>query len=298
MNETYRKLHQRLTAGLDVLPDKPDENPENTLRALWHAATGKPRSIADGMHDELPELRADGEHLRTLEHFVSRRLAGEPLAYITGRQRFMGLDMLSGPQALIPRAETEQLAHASIELLRQPSMPSPAMVIDVCSGSGNLAFAIAHHVPGTNVFGSDLSEEAVALAERNGQHLGLQNGVQFRTGDLLAPFEHPEFSNCIDLIVCAPPYIRSAKVEQMAAEIADHEPRLAFDGGPLGVTILMRLVEDAPRLLRAGGWLALEVGLGQGPALTGRLRRNPAWQETRTLADADGATRVILACLR
>ena len=79
-------------------------------------------------------------------------------------------------------------------------------------------------------------------------------------------------------------------------EIAGHEPRLAFDGGPFGVTILMRLIEDAPRFLRHGGWLTLEVGLGQGPALTKRLQRDGNWQDVRALADANGDTRVLLAC--
>ncbi len=313
MNEAYRRLLDRLVIGLKLLPDKPEESPDSTLRALWHTAAGDPRSAVAALHDELPELRADGPSLQILEHFVERRLAGEPLAHITGRQQFMGLEMLSGPQALIPRAETEQLARASIALLQQPGMPQRAMVIDVCTGCGNLAFAIAHHVAGAKVFGTDLSEDAIAFAERNGVHLGLQARVEFRAGDLLAPFETPDFLGHVDLIVSNPPYIASAKlnqadtivgtpsyirtaeVDQMAAEITHHEPRLAFDGGPFGVTILMRLIEDAPRFLRAGGWLAFEVGLGQGAALTKRLQRDPSFQEVRALVDGNGDSRVILA---
>jgi release factor glutamine methyltransferase len=313
VNDTYRKLLDRLVIGLKFMPDKPEESPDSTLRALWHTAAGDPRSAVAALHDELPELPTNGPSLRTLEHFVERRLAGEPLAHITGRQQFMGLEMLSGPQALIPRAETEQLARASIDLLQQPGMPQRARVIDVCTGCGNLAFAIAHHVPHAEVFGTDLCENAIAFAERNGVHLGLQARVEFCTGDLLGSFETPEFLGHVDLIVsnppyiasaklnqadmivCAPPYIRTTKVEQLAAEIAHHEPRLAFDGGPFGVTILMRLIEDAPRFLRVGGWLAFEVGLGQGTALTKRLQRDHSFQEVRALADDNGATRIILA---
>jgi release factor glutamine methyltransferase len=313
VNDTYRKLHERLATGLNLLPDKPEESPESTLRALWHTAAGNPRSAAAALDDELPELPANSPSLQALEHFVARRLAGEPLAHITGRQRFMGLEMLSGPQALIPRAETEQLARASIDLLQQPGMQQRARVIDVCTGCGNLAFAIAHHVADAEVFGTDLSADAIAFAERNGIHLGLQARVELRTGDLLASFETPGFLGHVDLIVsnppyiasakvghadlivCAPPYIRSSKAEQMAGEIAHHEPRLAFDGGPFGVTILMRLIEDAPRFLRADGWLAFEVGLGQGPALVKRLQRDDAFREVRALADENGAIRVILA---
>ena len=313
MNDTYRKLLDRLVLGLKLMPDKPEENADSTLRALWHTAAGDPRSAVAALHNELPDLPANSPSLQTLEDFVDRRLAGEPLAHITGRQQFMGLEMLSSPQALIPRAETEQLARASTDLLQHPDMLQRPMVIDVCTGSGNLAFAIAHHVAGAKVFGTDLSEEAIAFAERNGIHLGLQTRVEFRTGDLLAPFETPDFLGHVDLVVCNPPYIASAKlnqadmtvgappytrttkVEPMAAEIVDHEPRLAFDGGPLGVTILMRLIEDAPRFLRAGGWLAFEVGLGQGAALTKRLQRDHSFREVRALVDGNGASRVILA---
>jgi release factor glutamine methyltransferase len=313
VNDTYRTLHDRLVIGLKLMPDKPEENADSTLRALWHTAAGDPRSAVAALHDKLPELPANSPSLQTLEHFVDRRLAGEPLAHITGRQQFMGLEMLSGPQALIPRAETEQLARASIGLLQQPGMKQRAMVIDVCTGCGNLAFAIAHHVADAEVFGTDLCEDAIAFAERNGDHLALQGRVEFRTGDLLAPFDTSDFRGHVDLIVCNPPYIASAKLNQadiilgasphagttkgepMAAEIVHHEPRLAFDGGPFGVTILMRLIEEAPRFLRAGGWLAFEVGLGQGAALTKRLQRDHAFQEVRALVDGNGASRVILA---
>ncbi len=289
MNDTYRSLHQRLAEGLQLLPDKPDENPHSTLCALWHTACGDPRSSAAGQRDKLPPLGADGAQLKALERLV---------AHLTGRQQFMELEMLSGPQALIPRTETEQLAHASIALLQQAPAGQAATVIDVCTGSGNLAFAIAHQLPQARVFGTDLSAEAIAFAARNGHHLGLANRVGLRIGDLLAPFETPEFLGQVDLIVCAPPYIRSSKVEQMPAEIAGHEPRLAFDGGAFGVTLLMRLIEDAPRFLRAGGWLTLEVGLGQGPALGKRLQRDEAYREVRALTDGSGAARVILACRR
>lgn len=292
MDTLYRSLRDHLAGSLQTLPDKPCETPDSALRALWHAAAGQPRSVVAAGDGELPPLD-DELGQRRLQQLIERRLAGEPLAYLTGRAHFMGLDMLSGPAALIPRVETEQLAQACVELLRQ-ELPRPAArVVDVCTGSGNLAFAIAHHVPGAAVFAADISAEALDLADRNRSHLGLAR-VELRRGDLLEPFDGG-FDGTVDLIVCAPPYILSAKVAQMAPEIAGHEPRLAFDGGPLGVTILLRLLEESPRLLRAGGWLALEVGLGQGPALGRRLLRDPHYDAVRQLADARGDVRVILA---
>ena len=297
MTAIHKAMHDRLTAGLALLPDKPEETVESTLHALWFTAVGEPRSAAYAMQAELPQL-ATSEAAMLLENLVARRLAGEPLAHITGRQRFMDLDMLSGMQALIPRVETEQLVRACVDLLRQPDAPARPCVIDVCTGSGNIAFAIAHHLPDAFVSASDLSDEAIAFARQNGTHLRLQHRVAFHTGDLMAPFETPDHSGRTDLIVCAPPYICTAKVEQMASEISGHEPRLAFDGGPFGVTILMRLIEDAPRFLRVGGWLAMEVGLGQGALLVKRLQKNDAFRVVRGLTDAGGAVRVVLACRR
>jgi release factor glutamine methyltransferase len=145
------------------------------------------------------------------------------------------------------------------------------------------------------VFGADISEQAVALAQRNAVRLGLEGRVQFRVGDLLAPFDSPDFYHRVDLLTCNPPYISSAKVEQITAAIPVCEPQLAFDGGPFGVAILMRLVQDAPRLLHVGGWLAFEVGLGQGPAMLKRLEKAGSFHEIRPLADDAGSIRALTA---
>jgi release factor glutamine methyltransferase len=270
------------------------ETADTALRALWFTAAGTPRSLVGASDGELPPL-ADGHARHALTALVNRRLQGEPTAYLTGRGHFMGLELLSGPDALIPRVETELLARGCIELLQAATVRRPASVIDVCTGSGNLAFAIAHHVPDANVTGADLSAEALALAARNREWLGLPR-VHIREGDLLAPFGD-DADGSIDLIVCAPPYILSSKVPQMAGEISRHEPRLAFDGGPLGVSILLRLLDESPRLLRPGGWLAFEVGLGQGPAMRRRLERDARYGEVRALADTRGDIRALLARL-
>src|SRR5690606_13638582 len=169
------------------------------------------------------------------------------------------------------------------------------VAIDVCTGCGNLALALAHHVDGLRVHGADLSDQSVRLARRNAAMLGLEQRTGFRSGDLLAPFDAPAFIGGVDLIVCNPPYISSGKVAAMAPEISAHEPRLAFDGGALGVSILTRLILEAPRFLRGGGWLAFEVGAGQGAAMARRLRNDSNWDEVREHRDAGGLVRAVLA---
>ncbi len=290
----FQDMRTRLTAGLSLLPDKPEETPDSTLRALWHAAADAPLSVQKAAALPLPALDADGmERLRTL---IAQRVAGTPLAHLTGRQHFMGLELLAGKEALIPRKETELLGRAALDVLQTLAAGrDEVIVVDVCTGSGNLALALASHVPQARVFGADLSGEAVALAQRNARHLGLQERVEFRAGDLLTPFDEPAFHDRLGLLVCNPPYISSKKVDSMPGEIIGHEPRLAFDGGPLGIRIVERLTREAPRFLAAGGFLIFEVGLGQGPALLRRLAGNRGYTTLKSFADEAGEIRVILA---
>ncbi len=295
MNEVYRTLRERLDGKVQFLPDKPEETVDSTLRALWLTAAGTPVSAEAAVETaELPAL--DTRARAMLDSLVDQRLAGIPLAHITGRQRFLDLEMLAGHEALVPRKETELLARMAIEAGQGLAAERGTITaVDVCTGCGNVALAIARHVPSARVFGADLSAEAVAFAERNAAHLGFAGRVTFRAGDLLAPFDDAAFLGKVDLLTCNPPYISSAKVGQMAEEISAHEPRLAFDGGPFGVAILMRLLQDAPMFLKAGGWLAFEVGLGQGPAMHKRLASAGAYRDIRTLADHNGAIRALAA---
>ena len=290
----FQDMSTRLTAGLSLLPDKPEETPDSTLRALWHAAADAPVSVQKAGALPLPALDASG--VGRLETLVAQRIAGIPLAHLTGRQNFMGLELLAGKEALIPRKETEILGRAALDVLQTlVAGRDECMVLDVCTGSGNLALALALHEPKALVFAADISAEAVMLGQRNARHLGLEGRVEFRVGDLLAPFAEDRFHGNVDLLVCNPPYISSKKVDIMPGEIIGHEPRLAFDGGPLGIRIVERLVRVAPRFLRRGGTLAFEVGLGQGSALLKRLTKNTEYSGLRSIEDEAGEVRVILA---
>lgn len=292
--ETTQRMRDRLSAGLNLLPDKPEEDTESTWRALCFAAAGIPLSVEQARAGELPRLDEAG--LAVLDALIARRLDGVPLSHLTGRQRFMGLDLIAGFEALIPRKETELLAREAIGIATERAASgADVRVLDVCTGSGNVALAIAHHVPEAHVLAADLSPAAVDLARRNAVHLGLADRVSFRCGDLLAPFDEPEFLSRIDLLTCNPPYIASAKLEGMPAEISRNEPRLAFDGGAFGLSIVLRLVQETPRFLRAGGWLVFEVGLGQGPGLVRRMRGTSSFTEVIPVNDESGAVRMIAA---
>lgn len=294
MRELYNELKDKLAAEISILPDKPEETPENILLALWHTSVGNPKSAELAATADLIELNE--QNVSTLRALVDKRLSGVPLAHLTGRQCFMGIEMLAGPQALVPRKETELLGRAALNIASQIYKDQGHVtVVDVCTGSGNLALSVARYVTGARVFGADISSEAIELACRNSQFLGLDHNTEFRVGDLLTPFNEPDFINQVDLIICNPPYIQSSKVAKMPDEISFYEPALAFDGGPFGVGIIMRLLKEAQPFLRRGSWLAFEVGLGQAPMFIKHLDKMSFFSEVASLQDEQGSVRVILA---
>lgn len=295
--DDYARHLAALEASWTGLPCKPDETPAATLRALWLAAAHHPCSVERAARLSLPTLDAGGRE--ELQRLVERRLSGVPLAHLTGRQSFMGLEMEAGPEALIPRRETEVLGYAALTLLRRRvAEQGRALVVDLGTGAGNLAVALAYHETACDVAASDISADALTLARRNARELGVEDRVRFFEGDLFAPFDTPQFSGSADLVVCNPPYISSAKVAAMPEEISRFEPRVALDGGAFGISILFKLVASAPRLLKPGAWLCLQVGAGQGDPMAAWLGRAPAYVAVERIYDGSGHVRALLARTR
>jgi release factor glutamine methyltransferase len=290
----YEVLLQELTEGWQGLPDKPGETPRSTLNSLWELASGSSVLMPEGGGEALPVL--DGEGRERLRTYMQQRLSGVPLAYLTGRQAFLGVDLLAGPGAMIPRKETEILGRAAIETARSLAAERGAILVaDLCTGSGNLALAVAYYEPLAVVTGADLSPEAVELACQNAAHLNLTGRVNFQVGDLFTPIETGEYLGKLDLLICNPPYISSVNVDRLPAEIRGFEPRLAFDGGPFGVQVLSRLVREAPRYLKPGSYLCFEVGLGQGPFVVQMIKKNKAYDQVDTYPDDHGDIRAVRA---
>ncbi|HEX2602849.1 MAG TPA: HemK/PrmC family methyltransferase [Gemmatimonadaceae bacterium] len=290
----FEDVVARLGAVWSPLPDKPEETLELTAKALWFAAAGDPQSVARCADAPLPSLNA--EATTRLWGLLSRRSDGTPLAHLTGRQNFAGLELLCGPGALIPRRETELLARTATDILSATVSPGdPAFAIDVCTGSGNVALAMAAGEEHLTVLAADISSDALALAVENARYLGLGSRVTFIPSDLFNAMDVPANHHRAAVITCNPPYIASAKVPAMAEEISRHEPRLAFDGGAFGLTIISRLLADAPRFLRPGGSLCFEVGAGNGRFVAERISRNGAYVGVRQITDEKGIVRVLVA---
>lgn len=294
---TFDGLLETLHHGLSVLPDKSEENARNTLQALWHAAAGTQVSpvVAQDLH--LPPLSPD--QISVLGLSVRSRLSGVPLAHLTERQNFMGLEYILNKGLYIPRKETELLARTAIATIEEAfDLQEPATVADLCTGIGTVALAIAHYCENVSVVGTDIFAPAIAAAHVNARHFGLEARARFFHADLFEPLEALSLSRAVDLIVSAPPYISSAKVKGMAIEIAHHEPEEAFDAGPFGLSVFNKLISTAPDYLRSGGCLIFECGQGQGEFLAKRILANRSYGEVCEIRDENGHVRVLKARIR
>lgn len=232
-----------------------------------------------------------GNWVQAANAMIARRAAGIPLAYVTGRETFMGLTLLTDEGALVPRAETELLARTAIGLLAGEDR----RVIDMCCGSGNLACAIAHHVRHARVWASDLTEGCTSLARRNVAQLGLADRVSVVQGDLFGGLAGMSLEGTIDAVVCNPPYISQGKLATDRAELLKFEPREAFDGGPYGLSIHQRVIRDTLSFLKPEGALMFEIGLGQERQVRALFERSKGYGPVQSVSDADGNARVVWA---
>jgi len=212
-----------------------------------------------------------------------------------GHQCFLGVDLLVGKGVLVPREETEILGREVLAHLRTLSLGAPERelrMIDMGCGSGNLACAAALGVPSVRVWASDTSDSCALLTRANVARLHLEDRVVVAQGDLFAPLANIGLEGTMDLVVMNPPYIPSHVLEASLAGLLQHEPRAAFDGGPYGITILTRLLQEAPAFLNQGGHLLFEFGLGQDGLVRALVERNRRYAALRFAGDAQGHPRV------
>lgn len=290
----FNKLYTELSDKIRFLEDKPEETIESTLKALWLAASGTPVSAEKAIDTELPALSEI--QIENLNELIRTRLNNIPLAHITKRQNFLGIELIADKRALIPRKETEILGKKALELsFESTGEKDEIKVFDVCCGSGNLGVTVAKLNPKCRVYSSDISDEAVELTTENINLLNLNNRVEATQSDMFEAFKTDEYYKNIDLIICNPPYISSAKVVKMDSEIALNEPSLAFDGGMLGIKIIQKLVNEAPLFLTNKGWLVFEVGVGQGDFVAKLLEKTKQFQQIGSVSDNSGNVRVVFA---
>ena len=216
------------------------------------------------------------------EEAVQRRCEGVPTQYIRNRQEFYGLDFQVNPDVLIPRPETEHLVEAALQRIRPGDI-----VMDVGTGSGAIAVSLAKHAGGATVIASDISGAAARVARSNATRL--ETRVRFFRGDITAAVR----SRQVDVLVSNPPYVPLRDAPGLQAELR-YEPRIAIFGGEDGLGVMRRLVADAGRVLKPGGWLLAEIGFGSREAVAALLDGS-RWQSPEFLPDLAGIDRVVAA---
>ena len=232
-----------------------------------------------------PERALTADEMSEYHSFVHERASGKPTQYITGHQEFWGMDFLVSQAVLIPRPETEHSVEAALELARAHS--SIKKIIDVGTGSGCIALALAKELPDREIHASDISEVALAIARDNAERLGFSR-VQFQQGDLLANTKADSY----DLVVSNPPYVGKNEPEKVQQIVRDWEPEVAVFGGATGLEIYQRLIPQAMNALHAGGWLVMEIGYSIEQPIRDLLRE---WSDVQIKPDLQGIPRVAVA---
>jgi release factor glutamine methyltransferase len=266
-----------------------------------------------------PEESLDPDAAEKFRALIARRVAGEPVQYLTGKQEFWGLEFEVTPAVLIPRPETEhvmevalaRLGERGIKIHLDTGAPRETLrVADVGTGSGCLAVALAWELPHAQVFATDISAPALEVARRNAARHGVADRIHFLQRDLLTGLENIDPSSAgvrhtlppstqpgplFDLIVSNPPYIARDEAEQLQREVRDHEPHAALFGGPTGTEMYQRLIDQARDLLRDRGILVLELGHDSAEHVRGIFDAQPAWTKVAITMDLAGIPRVLAA---
>jgi release factor glutamine methyltransferase len=232
--------------------------------------------------DEL-ESGAVADYLELIE----RRHLGEPIQYIVGECEFYGLPFYVTPDVLIPRSETEHLVEKALGLAAEFERPR---IVDVGTGSGAIAAALAHHLPNAQITALDISPVALEVARANARSNAVTDRIRLLQSDLLTSVADERF----EMVVSNPPYVPTADRESLSVEVRDHEPALALFAGKDGLDVYRRLIPEAFGALEAGGYLLLEIGYGQSAAVAALLTES-GFEKVEFVPDLQGIPRVACA---
>ena len=270
----------RLVDRIKVRLARVSDNPTLEAQVLLAHILGRQRSWVLAH----PEISLNAEQTVELESRLARLEAGEPLPYVLRRWEFFGLDFSVGPQVLIPRPETELLVEQALAWLR--AHPGRRMALDVGTGSGCIALALALNIPDLHILASDISGGALELAKENLRRYAFPAWVEFIQADLI-----PAICEPVDLICANLPYIPASELDNL--QVSRWEPRLALDGGPDGLCLIRRFLGQAPSSLAPGGLLLMEIEASQGPTALELARQAFPRAEIVLLPDLAGRDRLV-----
>lgn len=285
-------LRATLRQGLQTLLAHHVPSAQLAAELLLMHVLGRDRAYLHTHADE--ELSP--QSLQRYAKLIAERLTGKPTQYITGHQEFWGLDFEVRPDVLIPRPETEHIVERVRELAQGQGHAEDAClrIVDVGTGSGCIALALASEFPCATIFGTDISSAALAVASRNAARLGMPERVKFQEGDLLRRLLESDVAGTIDFVVSNPPYVGKHEFEKAQQEVRDFEPRLAL-GADLerAEEIYERLFPQALQSLKHGGYMVVEIGYNMRDSVLALL--GDQWVDIRVTPDLAGIPRVVSA---
>jgi release factor glutamine methyltransferase len=251
-----------------------------------------------------PERELTPEEFRRYEDALAKRADGVPAQYITGHQEFWGLDFIVTPAVLIPRPETEHVIETVLARVEQARVGRTLLsahshgIVDVGTGSGCIAIALAKELPEAEIHATDISPAALEVARTNAARHQLQGRIQFHEADLLQKLANPKLEtrnfepSYFDFIISNPPYVGESEEDHVQLEVRKFEPRNAVFAGPTGLEIIERLIPQAHAALKPGGWLIMEISGTIGERVKGLLT---GWQDVQITNDLQGIPRVVSA---
>jgi release factor glutamine methyltransferase len=278
-------LGEQLKSAVGFLAGRGVPSPRMNAELLLMFTLGCDRAYLYG-HPERELTRAEQSGY---ERALSQRAQGIPAQYITGHQEFWGIDLIVSPAVLIPRPETEHLIETALELLgRSASKMAKPRLVDVGTGSGCIALALAKELPQAEIHATERSRAALEVARANAARQQLENRIEFHETDLL----HGLPSNWFDLVASNPPYVGEREEDQVQLEVRRFEPREAVFAGPQGTEVIARLIEGAAEVLKPGGWLVVEIS----GTIAGEVRELvDRWRNVRIRPDLQSIPRVLSA---
>jgi release factor glutamine methyltransferase len=284
------KVLELLNWSTDCLKDYQIENPRLNAELLLARSLNLSR---EGLYMNLQDQLKEGEK-EALERLIQRRISGEPLQYILEHQEFWSMGLKVDTRVFIPRPETELLVEQGLLILSESRFKRTPFVLEIGTGSGAIAMAIAKERKDAFLVATDRSRDALLLAKENARSAGVQHQIKFVNGDLFEPIGVLK-KGPFDLILSNPPYIHRHEIQTLAKEVKDYEPIMALDGGEDGLEFYRRIISQAPLYLRRRGWLLLEVGQGQSPTVSKMMEEVGFFSKPKCIADLSGIERVVKA---
>jgi len=326
------QLKQAQDSAYKILLENDIPSPRLNAELLLQFVLGRERAYLYAH----PERELTAEEQAEYNEVIAQRARGCPTQYITGHQEFWGLDLLVSPAVLIPRPETEHVVETVLELVKdyyaehqQHLFTSEdaelcahidsgkIKIVDVGTGSGCIALALASELPQAEIHGCDVSEEALEMARVNAARLGLGSHALFRKSNLLEVYLDQSASVsvpsaptagtaalapalvsgdcCFDFVVSNPPYVGESEWQSVQKQVRDFEPRIAVFCGPDGMDVYRQLVPQARRILRPGGWLVMEIGYSSEEKVKHLLAADGGWASVGVTPDLQGIPRVVAA---